>query len=359
MEIDILKKLEKKIGTPSAMDLYIFCIQVTSFLSAGFALNRALEEIAPHQKNKELSRVLQEIVEDMNGGMSAAEAFSRQSVFPGIFAPTIESGEKSSGLDAIFKKLGEQMWLHATLYSKISSALLTPKIAGVMMACLILGFAKVIVPKYREMFEESGIEMPRIMEVFVEGVNIFFGYFPLWILLGYGLYRGIRAYFKRHPRLLGKIKLKLVIYKPLHFSLINYQFASNLALMLNSGLNVVTAMQQSSKVVDNYLLSKEIKEAAGHIQDGASVKGALVVADKAKALDPLVLSFVDAGEKTGNMVEMLERAGDIHKTMLDATVDKVSTKLTMVVIIPMGLCMVAMYAMSMVPMLSYFSKMNQ
>lgn len=357
MENSIFTKLKKKMSQPTAMDLYVFCVQVTSFLSAGVPLNSALDALAPQQKNKELGAILKVIVTDMEDGLSAAEAFSKHAVFPAIFAPTIESGEKASGLDLIFKKLADQMWLQTTLYSKINSALLTPKIAGFLMAGLITGFAKVMVPKYEEMFNEANIKMPWIMDIFVKTVNGFFEYFFLWLLLAYGLYRGFKEYFVRHPVLTGKIKLKLPVYKTLHYSLINYQFASNLALMLNSGLNVVLATKQTAKVVSNSLFQMEIERAGELIQTGDSVREAMAEADEAKVIDPLVLSFIDSGEKTGNLVEMLEKAADIHKTLLDATVDKVSTKITLVVILPMGLVMVGMYMMSLVPMLSYFDQL--
>lgn len=358
MAISLVDGISKRLSRPSAMDLYVLCVQIKSFLAAGLALNRALEEIAPHQKNKELSRILDEIAGDMNAGMSAAEAFRKQSIFPEIFAPTIESGERASGLDEIFGKLGDQMWLRTTLYSKINSALLTPKIAGVLMGVLITGFAKIMIPQYEKMFKESGMEMPWIIHTFVNGVNGFFNYFLLWFLLVYGIYYGIKWYFKNHPDVLGKIKLKMPIYKTLHFSLINYQFASNLALMLNSGLNVVSAIKQTAKVVDNAMLKNSIVKASGLIQAGDTVRDALEnSASDVKALDPLVLGFIDSGEKTGNLVEMLERAADIHKTLLDATVDKVATKITLVVILPMGLLMVGMYAISLVPMISYFTKL--
>lgn len=357
MEVKLVDSIFKRFSRPSAMDFYVLCIQVSAFLDAGLALGRALEQIAPHQKNKELKKILLDIVQDMEVGLAASEAFAKHKEFPNIFAPTIASGEQSSELDSIFRKLADQMWLRSTLYAKISSALLTPKIAGVLMGGLMVGFAKIMIPQYEKMYKESGMEMPAVIEMFVNAVNGFFdNFFPIMGILA-GIFYGLRWYAHTHPKVVGRIKLKMPIYKPLHFSLINYQFASNLALMLNSGLNIVVATQQTSKVVDNYLFQLMVAEASDLIQAGDTIKDALVKADRYKAIDPLVLGFVDSGERTGSMVEMLEKAAGIHKTLLDATVDKVSTKITIVVIAPMGVLMIAMYAMSLVPMISYFSKL--
>jgi len=357
MKIKFLETILAKFSQPSAMDFYVLCVQVSAFLRAGLPLNQALAQIAPHQKNMQLQKILKTIIADMDVGMSAAEAFAKQKQFPNIFAPTIESGEKASELEEIFNKLAEQMWLRTTLYSKINSALLTPKIAGVLMALLLTGFAKIMIPQYEKMFKESGIAMPWICSTFVNAVNGFFNNLLIFLVIFYGLYRGIKWFFRTHPFLVAKIKLKMPIYKPLHYSLINYQFASNLALMLNSGLNVVVACQQTARVIDNALLEQAVYKASLVMQTGASIHQSLAKADKSKIIDPLVLGFIDSGEKAGSIVEMLEDAAEIHKTLLNAVVDKVSTKLTILVITPMGLCMVGMYLMSLVPMISYFDKL--
>jgi type IV pilus assembly protein PilC len=298
MQIGFLTVLLDKLSRPSAMDYYVLCVQVSAFLKAGLPFNQALEQIAPHQKNKQLEKMLQEIINDMDVGMSAAEAVGKQKAFPGIFAPTIESGEKASELEEIFNKLAEQMWLRTTLYSKINSALLTPKIAGVLMALLMTGFAKIMLPQYEKMFKESGIALPWICSAFVNTVNGFFNHLLIVVVVLYGLYRALKWFCRTHPYVVAQLKLKLPIYKPLHYSLINYQFASNLALMLNSGLNVVVACQQTSKVIDNALLQQEIYNASLVMQAGDSISESLRKADKEHIIDPLVLGFINSGEKS-------------------------------------------------------------
>ena len=90
---------------PTAMDYYVFCVQISSFLKAGLSLNQALEQITPHQKNSQMQKMLKAITADMDVGMSAAAAFAKQTAFPDIFAPTIESGEKASELETLFNHL--------------------------------------------------------------------------------------------------------------------------------------------------------------------------------------------------------------------------------------------------------------
>lgn len=357
MKLGFFEGFARKIGGPGPMDYYVFCIQCAAFLNAGLPLNNALEQIGPHQKNKYLRESLKNISMKMKAGMSAAKAFQQDGNFPAIFAPTIESGEKASELKEIFDKLGDQMWLKATLYSKIKSALLTPKIAGVLMSLLIIGFAKVMIPQYEKMYKESGLTMPWLTEMFAKVVNGFFNNFLLVVIVSFGLYRLAAWFFATHPEIVGKIKLKMPIYKPMHFSVINYQFTSNLALMLNSGLNIVPACMQTAKVVDNILLQQTIIQAAKSMMAGATLSEAFAKADKYKCIDPLVLGFIDSGEKAGSVVEMLEDAAEIHKTLLAALLDKVSTKLTILVITPMGLAIVGMYLMSLLPMISYFDKL--
>jgi len=75
MKIKFLETILAKFSQPSAMDFYVLCVQVSAFLRAGLPLNQALAQIAPHQKNMQLQKILKTIIADMDVGMSAAESF--------------------------------------------------------------------------------------------------------------------------------------------------------------------------------------------------------------------------------------------------------------------------------------------
>lgn len=351
-------KIKKWLTKPNAKDFYILFVQLAAFLKSGITLSEALRTLGPHQKNEQIRQALVQVARDIDTGLGFADSLKRQSIFTEDIVASIAAGEKSGQLYEAFQQLSAKMWMMMSLYSKVSNALLTPKISFVLMMLMILGFSKVVMPQYQKMYEDSGLTMPVIIDYFLLISNAVFDYWPVTIVAIYGLYYAWLTFVKQNPILVGRWRLKLPIYKKLHFNLLQHEFASNLRLMLSAGVTLPEACLYSSKAVSNPVMSHAIKQCQGAIISGTPFSTALSRFNVDNVFDPILLSFISTGEKNGSLPEMLNIGADIFKTEIDSLVNTVGTKLTLIVVLPMGIFLVFIYSLTFIPMMSYFSQIT-
>lgn len=343
---------------PKSKDFYILFIQLAAFLQSGTTIAEALRTLGPHQKNIQVQQALIKVAKDIDAGFGFAESMKRQEIFSEDITASLYAGEKSGQLYEAFQQLAAKMWMIMSLYSKVSNALLTPKIAAVLMLTLILGFSKIVMPQYEKMYSDSGLTMPVIIDYFLVVSNTIFDFWPVTLAAIYGFYYGCISFAKHNPTIIGQWQLKLPIYKKLHFNLLQHEFASNLRLMLTAGVTLPEACIYSAKTVSNPVMSYAIKQCSGAVISGTPFSAALARYNVDKVFDPILLSFISTGEKNGSLPEMLKISTEIFKTEIDSLVNTVGTKLTLIVILPMGLFLIFIYILTLIPMMSYFSQIT-
>lgn len=75
--------------------------------------------------------------------------------------------------------------------------------------------------------------------------------------------------------------------------------------------------------------------------------------------DNLLLASINAGEKSSSVSEALDQCAKYYERTINNLVETVSTKLTFIVMIPIGVVIVAMFAFTMIPMFSYITNVTQ
>lgn len=205
-----------------------------------------------------LGTALNNISRSLRAGISTATAFAKEGIFPRIVSPTIEAGEKSGHLSETFFKLSELMWMQHNLYSKVRNALLVPKIAAVLMTIMAIAYIKIAIPEYVTLYKDNDIPLPVVVEVVTNFVNAIVDNWYITLLVIFVGYKGFGWFVENRSDIVDAFKLKMPIYRDLHFNFLQHQFASILSIMLSSGLTEQQSLVQVSKVVDNSVMSSAI-----------------------------------------------------------------------------------------------------
>ncbi len=101
--LDFSKVLGFKI---KVKDLAVFCRQFATMSEAGIPLLQCLNILAQQTENKQLRKILHEVVTGVEKGKSLSEAFrSHREHFPEIFLNMLVAGEISGTLDAALGRL--------------------------------------------------------------------------------------------------------------------------------------------------------------------------------------------------------------------------------------------------------------
>lgn len=354
----ILERLENYLTRPTKRDFYALFLQISTLMRSGVELNKATADIAAYTENKQLAAALNNISRKMQAGISAGAAFQNESIFPKIVAPTIEAGERSQQQAQVFDRLSKLMLMEYELSKKVNSALLTPKISAVIMSIMTIAYIKLAIPQYIKLYEESGIELPWIVGFITSIVNGIVDYWYLTLLVLYGAYRAFSWFVDNRPETIDGIRLKCPIYKQLHFNFVQHQLVTVLGLMLSSGLETPVALAQAAKAVDNSLIANALLKVRNSILKGMVLSDSLKRNNTEHTFDYFMISNVYAGERNDNVSSSLEECSKYYEREINYCTDTVSTKLTLLVMLPMGALIVIMFLFTLVPTFSYINQIT-
>lgn len=357
--MSIVDKINEIFDKPKHIDYYEIFSQLNSLLRAGADLPTAVSDVAKYESKLVLKRSLMNISKSLSIGVAAGAAFAKEKTFPRLVSPTIEAGEKAGHLSKVFNKLSELMWMQDNLYGKVKNALLVPKISAVMMTLMGIGYIKLAIPEYIKLYKDSNIEVPFIVEIVTNIVNAIVDYWYITFLFLFLLWKIIDWFINNRANVVDRIKLKIPIYKELHYYFLQHQFSSILAIMLSSGLTEDKALTQVSKIVDNSVMSSAIVKVRNEILKGNGLAQAINKNNRDGLFHNMLLSSIYAGEKSNTMVVALEECSKYYERKINNLTETVSTKLTFIVMIPMSIVVVAMFAFTMIPMFNYIGQVTQ
>lgn len=357
--MNLVDKINEIFDKPKEIDFYAIFSHLNLLLSSGSDMPSAVTEIATYQQKKVLVSALNNISRNLRAGISTGMAFKKESVFPRIVSPTLEAGEKSGHLSDVCKKLSEIMDMQDRLYSKVRNALLVPKIAAVMMTIMAIAYIKIAIPEYITLYQDNDIPLPAVVVVVTDFVNAIVDYWYITLFVIFLLYKAFGWFVDNRSDIVDSIKLKLPIYRDLHFNFLQHQFASILSIMLSSGLTEQQSLTQVSQVVDNSVMSSTILKVRDDILKGNSISESMRKNNGEHIFDNLLLASINAGEKSNSVPGALNQCSQYYERTINNQVETVSTKLTFIVMIPIGVVIVAMFAFTMIPMFSYITNVTQ
>ena len=357
-----VEKVNAFIGAdkPKLADFYACFDQLYMLLNSGSTLQQAINEIAHVQTNAKLGQALRNISRNLSAGVATGAAFKKEGVFPRLVAPTIESGDRAGRLSDTFLRLSELMWLQHNLYSKVKNALFIPKIAAVLMAIMTIAYIKIAIPEYVKLYKETGIPLPWIVSFVTGCVNGIVDYWFITLPVLYGFYKAWEWFSSNNVALVDSWKLRLPIYSKLHFFFVQHQLASVLGLMLSSGLTLTDSLSQAGKVVDNSVVSNAVGKVREDIIKGNTLADSMQHHNHGDrpVFDNMLLASINAGEKSNHITLALEHDCKYYERLLNNMIEPTSTKITLLVMLPMGLLIVLMFMFTLVPMFDYMSRIS-
>lgn len=351
-------RIDAIFNKPKLIDFYNIFHQLHMLIQSGATMQQSLLDIAPLQEKTALKTALFNVSRSLGMGLPLGAAFRKESVFPKVVSPTLDAGFKAGQVSGALNQLAEMMYLQDSLYSKVKTALFVPKCSAVIMALMTIAYIKLAVPEFLQLYQENNMEVPFLLSFVTDIVNTIVDFWFITIPLCILAYKLWCAFARSHVALIDGWKLRIPIYKKLHYVFLQHQFASIISMMLGSGLTAPDALSQVQKVVENCHMADEIGRVRADMLKGLTFTDALKRNNGRKIFDPMLIASCNAGERSSNLSNSLGANCKYYERTLYNLIDPVSTKLTIIVLIPMGALIIAMYMFTMIPVFSYVSQVK-
>jgi type IV pilus assembly protein PilC len=319
-------------------------------ISATVPIIQALRAIAKQTKNKPLQKVIDEVADDVDGGMRLSDALDKHDAFDNVFVNMVSAGETSGTLDAVLSYLADEIEKSYDLESKIKGAMIYP--AFIVGGLLIVGVAMIVfvLPNMIGMLEGSGQALPLPTKILIWISNAFRNYYIFIALFLIGGVGGTYYFVKKTElgaNVFDIVRLKFPVFGKLWQYIYVVRFAGTLSSLLSAGVSLTGALKITGEVVGNQKYKEAITETIAKVEDGYSMADIL---DKTKIFPSMVIQMIRVGEKTGKMSLVLEKLNDFYAREVRNIVSNLSSLLEPVIMVVIGIAVAGMVAAVLMPM---------
>ncbi|HKS38166.1 MAG TPA: type II secretion system F family protein [Verrucomicrobiae bacterium] len=303
-----------------------FTHNLATLIQAGMPLLRGLQLLREQEENREMRRVIGEIVQGIESGNSLAETLAAHpKVFNRLYINMVRAGELGGALDVTLGRLAEFMEKAQRIKGKIKAALFYPCAVVFVAAAVVSVMIVFVIPRFKLVFDGlmNGLSMPAFT-TFVFNLSEAVQRHILGITIGLAGLTGTFLLLIRTRRgrwSFDRLKLDVPVLGPVFRKAAISRFARTLGTLSGSGVPVLQALTILKETAGNVVVRQVIARVHDQVKQGEPIAPTL----KASRVFPaMVAGMVDVGEQTGALPEMLTKIAD----KCDEDVDNAATALT-------------------------------
>ncbi len=362
IKVDLKEATSKeiKIGRKKKVknrQLIIFCRQFASCLDAGISIIESLDILRNQTTDKVLKPALEDAYNEVQKGIALSTAMrAHPMAFPEMLVNMVGAGEFSGALPDILHRMTEHYEKEDSISSKIKSATVYPKILATVTIVVVTILLVFVLPNFARMFEDLGATLPlltRVLMGFGKGV-LKFWYIPVGIVvIIYTLLRRLKS-TKEGQIKYAKWKFGLPILGTLEKKVATSRLSRTLGAMLSSGIPIIDAMEQVSKIVGNKYVESKLDGVMDKIKKGEGIAKPL---DSTEIFPPMLISMIRIGEETGTVDELLIKTSEFYDDEVERAATNMVNALNPIILLVMVMVILPVLLGIALPMFEMYEHM--
>lgn len=335
----------------STVELALFTRQLASLLEAGLPLEQAFTALLEQAERPYVRDLIASIRSEVMGGAAFSDALSRHPRdFAEIYRALVASGEQIGHLARVLTRLADYIERRNALVQKVRLAFTYPAIVTVVAFSIVIFLLTYVVPQIVSVFANTKQKLP-LLTVMMLGVSNFVRAYGIYMLIAIIL--AIVAWRRalKDPGLKRRWHTWLLtapVYGKFERSLNTARFASTLAITTGSGVPILRALDTSRDTLSNVAMKELVEEASASVREGVSLARAL---SAQKHFPPMLIHMIRAGEITGELPAMLERAANSQQQDLERRTLTIAGLLEPVLILAMGVVVLLIVLAVLMPII--------
>ena len=330
-------------------ELLLFTKKLGTMMKAGLAIVPALEMLQIQNENPSFSPIIEELLLQINAGVPLSQCLERHpALFDNVYVNLIKAGEASGNLDTFLDRITFSLEKSIKIKKAIKSAMMYPIIL-LCVAFSVVGVMMVfVVPVFVDIFGEAGIELPAATKI-VMHISDFLRSWVAIIFFG-GLIVGfqvLKKVLQSNEALMLSFD-KGIFNVPVVGKLIKDSIMARMAMILTNliagGVNLVEALEIVKNSISNTKIQASLEKVKREIYSGRPFSTSL---RDTKDFPETMCGFIEVGEETGKLNEMLNTVALYYEEEFDDSVDAFSQLLEPLMIVFLGVVigfiLVAMY----------------
>jgi type IV pilus assembly protein PilC len=305
-------------------DIAVMSRQMATMIGSGLSLLRTLTILADQVENKRLAKIMAEVRDDVETGVSFSDAVGKHDKdFPPLMINMIKAGETGGFLDKALESTAENFEKEVALRSTIKSAMTYPVVVLVMSLVAVVVMLLFIVPIFQDMFTNLGGQLPLPTMMLVYASRAMPYVVPAGIVVGiaFSIWWRTNKNSVKVRAFLDPLKLKLPVFGALFRKIAIARFSRNFSNMIGAGVPILTALRIVGEVSGNYVLEEALVKVAESVRQGESIAGPLT---ESGVFPTMVTQMISVGEDSGSLQTMLEKVADFYDQEVKSTTESLT-----------------------------------
>lgn len=318
-------------------DVATFTRQLSTMINAGLPITEAIL-ILRSQSSGSMQKIVAQILADIEAGDSFSNSLSKHpKVFSKTYIALVKSGEVGGVMDAVLLRLADNMEKQEEFGSRVRGAMIYPVIIVVGMVIVAFVMMIFVIPKLTSLYVDFGATLPAPTRILMAISGFFVRFWYVIILLVIGAIYSVKLYISSPlgRRNMDAFLFKVPVYGELQRQIILTELTRTLALMVGAGVPILEALNITSEVVSNTIISDALKDSAKQIERGFPI--AFSFSRHPEAFPFLLSQMIAVGEETGKMDEVLTKISHIFEVESDEKVKGLTATIEPIVMVVLGL----------------------
>ena len=335
----------------STVELSLFTRQLASLLEASLPLEQAFTALLEQAERSYVRDLIGSVRSEIMAGASLSDALSQHPRdFADIYRALVASGEQIGQLSRVLSRLADYIERRNSLVQKVRLAFTYPAIVTVVAFAIVIFLLTYVVPQIVSVFANTKQKLP-LLTIIMLGISDFVRSYGLIVAaVVAALFYAWRTALKNPDVKLRwhRWLLTAPLYGKFERSLNTARFASTLAITTGSGVPILRALQTSRDTLSNVAMRAQVEEAAASVREGVGLARAL---SAHKHFPPMLIHMIRAGEVTGELPAMLDRAANAQEQDLERRALTIAGLLEPALILAMGVVVLLIVLAVLMPII--------
>ena len=301
----------------------LFCEELLSMLGAGLSVVECIEGLASKEASADGAAMFARMLRQLREGQRFSDALgSETQLFPPLLVAIVRSSEMTSSLpESLERYLRYQAQVEGITRKLVSASIypLVLLVVGGLVTVFLLGY---VVPKFSAVYRNTGRDLPALSQMMMVW-GAFAGRYAEWLMAGFiafvaaGIYglrallasQGIAGLMAKLPGLRGRARL-------LELS----RLYMTQGMLMAGGIPAPEALRMAGDVLSPARRA-QCAVALEQIRAGLALSDAF---ESAGLATPIALKYFRAGERSGNLADMMTRAARFYDDEMARFVERFS-----------------------------------
>jgi type IV pilus assembly protein PilC len=340
-----IKASQKKGGIDSFLkkrvtesELLLFTRKFSAMIEAGLAIVPALRMLQSQSENPVMVDILESIINKVNAGIPLSKSLEDYpDLFDNVYISLVKAGEAGGSLDVFMRKISINLEKKLKIVRSLKGALMYP-IALLTVAVVVVAIMMVyVVPIFVGIFGAGGVKLPLPTRIIMAISDFFRSYYMILLVAGLvTAYQILKNTLKNNLNMRIKLdekKLSMPLFGKLLEGSIMARFSTVLSNLIAGGVGLIEAMEIAKNSISNEYVRQGLDQVKRDVFSGRPFAGAL---REAKCFPPALCGFVEVGEETGKLNDMLATIASFYEEEFDSSVANFSQLLEPIMIVFLG-----------------------